>query len=80
MRMTKQAASSPGHSFPPSFTVVAPSCARVGRVRVCAVTWFLLKLHMMHQFRFDKENEDEEFIGQPMKEIWEEPVKVSILV
>ena len=25
---------------------------------------------------FDKENEDEEFIGQPMKEIWEEPVKV----
>jgi hypothetical protein len=26
---------------------------------------------------FDKENEDEEFIGQPMKEIWEEPVKVS---
>ena len=28
----------------------------------------------------DKENEDEEFIGQPMKEIWEEPVKVSILV
>lgn len=25
---------------------------------------------------FDKDNEDEEFIGQPMKEIWEEPVKV----
>jgi len=24
---------------------------------------------------FDKDNEDEEFIGQPMKEIWEEPVK-----
>ena len=25
---------------------------------------------------FDKDNEDEEFIGQPMKDIWEEPVKV----
>eukprot|EP00802_Teleaulax_amphioxeia_P005996 Tamp_06000.p3 GENE.Tamp_06000~~Tamp_06000.p3 ORF type:complete len:204 (-),score=88.68 Tamp_06000:1069-1680(-) len=24
---------------------------------------------------FDKDNEDEEFIGQPMKDIWEEPVK-----
>merc|ERR1740125_69278 len=24
---------------------------------------------------FAKDNEDEEFIGQPMKEIWEEPVK-----
>lgn len=24
---------------------------------------------------FDEDNEDEEFIGQPMKEIWEEPVK-----
>jgi len=28
--------------------------------------------------RFDDMNEDEEFIGQPMKEIWEEPVKVRV--
>ena len=25
---------------------------------------------------FDKDNENEDFIGGPMKEIWEEPVKV----
>ena len=27
---------------------------------------------------FDADNEDEDFIGTPMKEIWEEPVKVRV--